>query len=139
MDISAPDRAQIAKLLRQHDIIPTHQRLVIAQILFARAQHLSADQLLALVNQEHAEVSKATIYNTLNLFEKKHMVREVIVDPERVFYDTNLHPHHHFFDVESGVLMDIEAPNLRLEGLPALPAGMAQERMDVVIRIRKTH
>ncbi len=139
MDMPVPDRAQVAKLLRQHHIIPTHQRLVIAQILFARSQHLSADQLLALVNQEHAEVSKATIYNTLNLFEKKQMVREVIVDPERVFYDTNLQPHPHFFDVEKGILIDIDAPDLRLEGLPPIPEGMEQERMDVIIRIRKAH
>ncbi|MDE2258975.1 MAG: transcriptional repressor [Betaproteobacteria bacterium] len=136
METLTPDRSHIAELLRQHDIIPTHQRLVIAKALFSRRQHLSADQLLALVNQEHAEVSKATIYNTLNLLEKKGLVREVIIDPERVFYDTYTIPHHHFFDVDSGMLMDIESEELRVEGLPNLPPGMIQEGVDIVVRIR---
>ncbi len=136
METLTPDRSHVAELLRQHDIIPTHQRLVIAKALFSQRQHLSADQLLALVNQEHAEVSKATIYNTLNLLEKKGLVREVIVDPERVFYDTYTIPHHHFFDVDSGLLMDIESKELRVEGLPVLPPGMIQEGVDIVVRIR---
>lgn len=133
------DRPLVADMLRQHDIIPTHQRLLIAQVLFARHQHLSADQLLALVNEQQAGVSKATIYNTLNLFEQKGLVRGVIVDPARVFYDTNTMPHHHFFDVESGTLMDIESEGLSIDGLPALPAGMVQERVDVVVRIRRQY
>ncbi len=136
METQTPDRSHVAELLRQHDIIPTHQRLVIAKALFSRRQHLSADQLLALVNQEHSEVSKATIYNTLNLLEKKGLVREVIIDPERVFYDTYTIPHHHFFDVDSGMLMDIESEELRVEGLPKLPPGMIQEGVDIVVRIR---
>ncbi len=136
METQTPDRSHVAELLRQHDIIPTHQRLVIAKALFSRRQHLSADQLLALVNQEHSEVSKATIYNTLNLLEKKGLVREVIIDPDRVFYDTYTIPHHHFFDVDSGMLMDIESEELRVEGLPKLPPGMIQEGVDIVVRIR---
>ncbi len=137
METLTPDRSHVAELLRQHDIIPTHQRLVIAKALFSRRQHLSAEQLLAAVNQNHAEVSKATIYNTLNLFEKKGLVREVIIDPERVFYDTHTTPHHHFFDVDSGTLMDIESDALCVSGLPELPPGMVQEGVDIVVRIRR--
>ena len=139
MDTMISDRPRVAEMLRQHDIIPTHQRLIIAQVLFARHQHLSADQLLALVNEQHAEVSKATIYNTLNLFEERGLIRGVIVDPVRVFYDTNTLPHHHFFDAESGTLMDIECEGLAIDGLPALPSGMVQERVDIVVRIRRQY
>ena len=137
MDTLTPDRPRIAELLRQHDIIPTHQRLVIAKALFSRRQHLSAEQLLTVVNQNHAEVSKATIYNTLNLFERKGLLREVIIDPDRVFYDTYTTPHHHFFDVDSGTLMDIESNSLSVAGLPELPPGMVQEGVDIVVRIRR--
>ncbi|MDE1942401.1 MAG: transcriptional repressor [Betaproteobacteria bacterium] len=133
------DRPLLAEMLRRHDIIPTHQRLIIAQVLFARHQHVSADQLLSLVNEQHAGVSKATIYNTLNLFEEKGLVRGVIVDPVRVFYDTNTLPHHHFFDEETGTLTDIESDSLSIDGLPALPAGMVQERVDIVVRIRRQY
>ncbi len=139
MDTQISDRSHVAELLRRHDIIPTHQRLVIAQALFSRKQHVSADQLLCLVNDQHEEVSKATIYNTLNLFEEKGLVRGVVVDPERVFYDTNTLPHHHFFDVESGILMDIESEDLSVEGLPPLPHGMIQEGVDIIVRIRRQY
>ena len=136
MDMTVPDRPQLAELLRQHDIIPTHQRLVIAQALFARRQHVSADRLLEKVNEHHSEVSKATIYNTLNLFEEKGLILAIHVDPERVFYDTHTRPHHHFFDVDTGELMDIETDTLHVEGLPPLPEGTVQERVDIVVRIR---
>jgi Fur family iron response transcriptional regulator len=132
-----PDRAETAELLRRHDIIPTHQRLLISHALFCRRQHLSADQLMARVNQAGNEVSKATIYNTLNLLVEKGLVREVIVDPERVFYDTYTDPHHHFFDMDTGTLTDIEAEGLHVQGLPELPPGTVQEGMDIVVRIRR--
>ncbi len=131
-----PDRAELVDRLRTFDIIPTHQRLVIAQALFSRRQHVSADQLLSQVNLTHAEVSKATIYNTLNLFEEKGLVRRVVVDPERIFYDTFVDSHPHLFDVEKGELYDIEAPDLQIVGLPPLPPGMRQEGLDIVIRMR---
>lgn len=133
-----PERSGLVDRLKSHDIIPTHQRLVIAQALFSRRQHVSADQLLSQVNLDHAEVSKATIYNTLNLFEEKGLVRRIIVDPERIFYDTHLESHPHLFNVEAGELMDIEAPDLRVEGLPPLPPGLYQEGLDIVIRVRGT-
>ena len=83
--------------------------------------------------------NSASVEESPNCEHLKKLIREVIVDPERVFYDTNTQPHPHFFDVEQGILMDIEAPDLRLEGLPPIPEGMEQERMDVIIRIRKSH
>ncbi|MDA8416857.1 MAG: transcriptional repressor [Betaproteobacteria bacterium] len=132
----ASERSRLVERLKSHHIIPTHQRLVIAQALFSRRQHVSADQLLSQVNLDHAEVSKATIYNTLNLFEEKGLVRRIVVDPERIFYDTHLESHPHLFNVELGELTDIEAPDLRIEGLPPLPPDLYQEGLDIVIRVR---
>ena len=76
---------EAARRLRDYDILPTQQRLQIAQLLLVRDQHLSADQVLELVNATGSRVSKATVYNTLGLFAHKGILREVNVDPSRVF------------------------------------------------------
>jgi Fur family iron response transcriptional regulator len=91
---------------------------------------------MAIVNERHSETSKATVYNTLNLFLEKKLIREVIVDPNKVFYDPNTEPHYHMYDVQSGRLTDIGAADVRVTGLPALPSGMVTEGMDIVIRVR---
>jgi Fur family iron response transcriptional regulator len=122
--------------LRAHGINPTHQRIEIAYALFSRQEHLSADQVMGIVNERHSETSKATVYNTLNLFVEKGLIHEVIVDPSRVFYDPNTDAHYHLYDVQSGKLTDISAADVRISGLPELPQGMVTEGMDVIIRIR---
>ena len=129
-------REYLADKLRLHGINPTRQRIEIAHALFSRCEHLSADQILAIVNERHSESSKATVYNSLNLFLEKKLIREVIVDPNKVFYDPNTSPHYHLYDVESGKLTDIDAAAIRVSGLPTLPAGMVTEGMDIVIRVR---
>lgn len=127
----------VIDLLESHGVKPTRQRLDIARVLFERNQHLSADQVMAMVNFGGSELSKATIYNTLNLFVEKRLVREVMVDPEKVFYDSNTSPHHHFFDVESGEIIDIDGTDVRVVGLPPLPEGKVAEGVDVVVRMRR--
>jgi Fur family iron response transcriptional regulator len=129
-------REEIARRLRAHGVAPTHQRIEIAHVLFERCEHLSADQILALVNARHTEASKATVYNTLRLFLARNLIRELIVDPAKVFYDPNTDPHHHFYDVVSGELTDIPAEAVRIEGLPPLPPGTVADGVDVIIRTR---
>ena len=105
-------------------------------MLFSRRAHLSADQLLAAVNAGAARISKATVYNTLNLLVAKKLIREVIVDPARVFYDPNRSPHHHFYNVDSGELSDIDAGEVEVTRLPALPSGMVTGGVNIIVRIR---
>jgi Fur family iron response transcriptional regulator len=136
MDIAQDRRPNLADKLRTHGITPTHQRIEIAHALFSRCEHLSADQIMAIVNERHSETSKATVYNTLNLFLEKKLIREVIVDPNKVFYDPNTSPHYHVYDIESGRITDIDAAEVRVTGLPPLPPGMVTEGMDIVIRVR---
>lgn len=137
MSYASPlDRLSLTALLRRHGIAPTHQRLEIAQVLFGRCQHLSADQILAMVNERHAETSKATVYNTLNLFRDRGMIREVIVDPKRVFYDPNTVPHHHLYNVDTGEITDIATDALSVSGMPELPPGMVTEGVDIIVRVR---
>jgi Fur family iron response transcriptional regulator len=129
-------RDALVEMLRRHDINPTHQRIEIAHALFARGEHLSADQILAIVNDRHSETSKATVYNTLNLFLEKKLIREVIVDPNKVFYDPNTEPHHHLYNVDTGELTDIDASRIEVSGLPQLPDGMVTDGIDIIVRVR---
>ncbi len=129
-------RESVAQLLRAHGITPTHQRIEIALVLFEKRWHPSADQILAAVNVRYAESSKATVYNTLKLFLNKGLVRELIVDPNKVFYDSNTGVHHHFYDVVSGEITDISAAGVHIDGLPPLPPGMVTAGIDIIVRTR---
>jgi Fur family iron response transcriptional regulator len=131
----ADTQEEIAALLRTHAINPTSQRVEIAQALFFRGEHLSAEEIFALVNSESARVSKATVYNTLGLFSERGLIREVVADPTRVFYDPNTAPHHHFYDTSTGKLMDIPVEDVQVGTLPALPEGMRLEGVDVIVRV----
>ena len=129
-------RDTLVEMLRRHGISPTHQRIEIAYALFARGEHLSADQILATVNNRHSETSKATVYNTLNLFLERKLIREVIVDPHKVFYDPNTSPHHHIYNLDSGELTDIDASQIEIVGLPQPPEGMVTDGIDIIVRVR---
>ena len=129
-------RDEVTALLQSRGITPTQQRVEIAGILLARPQHLSAEEVLNRVNQHQIRASKATVYNTLGLFAQKGLVQEVIVDPTKVVYDSNTHPHHHFYDVTTGILSDINADDISIEKLPELPADVTVEGVDVIVRVR---
>lgn len=129
-------RDKIAARLLDHGVRPTKQRLQIALMVLTRPCHFSAEQVLAGVRRSGAAVSKATVYNTLNLFRRQGLIREVTVDPDRVMYDSTTRPHHHFYNAATGELIDIEPAELRLARLPPLPAQTEAESVEVVIRVR---
>ena len=132
------DRMHIIARLRSSGITPTHQRVRIGEVLFSKPQHVSAEQVLTMVNMDQDEVSKATVYNTLGLFARKGLLREVIIDPNKVFYDTNLEKHHHLYHIDTGTLEDISADQVKIDQLPELPNGTVLEDVDVIIRLRKS-
>jgi Fur family iron response transcriptional regulator len=111
--------------------------MIIASIMLEKPQHLSADQVMAVANRRDRWVSKATVYNTLSLFARKGLLREVIVDPTRVFYDSNISEHHHIYNEDDGSLADISTDSLRLEGMPAPPPGTEIRGVDVIVRVRR--
>ncbi len=130
------NRRDILDRLTACGVLPTPQRLEVAEILLARPQHLAADQIIDELRRNGRRVSKATVYNTLKLFSDCGLVRELNVDASRRFYDSTTHPHHHFFDVDTGELTDIPADRVAISGLPALPAGTEQESVEVLVRVR---
>lgn len=129
----------ITNTLQQYDIYPTPQRVEIAQIMLTEPQHLSAEQILHQVNTtERAAVSKATVYNTLSLFAAKGLIRQLIVDPSRVFYDSNTSVHHHYFNMDTGQLSDIDGTGIDIDigSLADLPENTRVEGIELIIRIR---
>lgn len=129
-------RADVLKKLKDCGILPTQQRLEVAEILLEKPQHLAADQIIEALRRNGRRVSKATVYNTLKLFSEHGLVRELSVDASRKFYDSTTHAHHHFFHVDTGELTDIPEDQIRILNLPPLPKGTEQESIEVLIRVR---
>ncbi len=129
-------RKDILQKLKQHDVLPTSQRIEVASILLARPQHLSADQIIDKLKRRGSRVSKATVYNTLKLFSEHGIVKELSVDSSRKFYDSTTYAHHHFYHVDTGELSDIPENHVSISDLPPLPQGTEQESVEVLIRVR---
>lgn len=129
-------RRDIEQRLRDHGVLPTAQRLEVANVLLQRPQHLSAEQIIERLHAAGSRVSKATVYNTLNLFSKNGLVKEINVDSSRTYYDSTTHAHHHFYHVETGELTDIPEDRVGIVDLPPLPSGTRQESIEVLIKVR---
>ncbi len=129
-------RDEIAQRLESFGVLPTPQRLDVGEMILSRPQHASADQILTGVRAMGSKISKATVYNTLNLFCEYGLLRTVTVDPTRQFYDPTIKPHHHFYNIDSGELVDIAPDAISMQINTALPRGTVRAGVEVVIRVR---
>lgn len=135
METKRPFTSILAKL-KDAGLRPTRQRLSLAKLLFEGGdRHVSAEDLHAEAVASRISVSLATIYNTLHQFTAAGLLREVVVEPGRSYFDNNITPHHHFFFEGEGRLMDIPAAEVALSQLPEPPAGMKVARVDVIVRL----
>jgi Fur family iron response transcriptional regulator len=117
---------------------PTRQRLALARLLFEGGdRHVTAEALHGEALAHKVRVSLATVYNTLHQFTAAGLLREVVVDPGRSYFDTNTSEHHHFFFQDSNELRDIPGHQVKLERLPDPPPGTVIGGVDVVIRVRR--
>lgn len=133
LHISYPlSRDQVVQLLKKYSITPTRQRIEIASFMFQRRQHLSADKILDGVNATGHRVSRATVYNTMGLFTKKGLIKEVLIDRERIFYDSNISDHHHIYNINTGELKDT---HIELAGIPEINDDVDVVSTDVIIRV----
>jgi Fur family transcriptional regulator, iron response regulator len=129
--------APVLERLQLAGLRPTRQRLALARLLFdGRNRHISAEMLHAEATQGGIRVSLATVYNTLHQFTSARLLREVVVEPGRSYFDTNMTEHHHFFDEDSGRLQDIPGDEVRVAALPQPPEGTMISRVEVVVRLR---
>lgn len=134
---SASVSARCQQRLSDCGIRPTAQRVRIASLLLSGPQHLSAEQILANLRSAGARVSKATVYNTLNLFASHGLIRLLSVDGTRAWFDSNVDAHYHFHDTSSGALIDVPVPEVEFSRLPPAPPGTEVAGIDLVIRLRK--
>jgi len=131
--------ATALELLRAARLRPTRQRLALARLLFESGdRHVTAEQLHGEATAAAVAVSLATVYNTLHQFVAAGLLREVVVEPGRSYFDNNISDHHHFFLEETGKLVDIPSHHVAVTDLPTPPAGTAIRRVDVVIRLERT-
>lgn len=130
---------QLADRLRLAGLRPTRQRLSLAAILFgAGDRHVSAETLHQEAVAARIDVSLATVYNTLNQFKAAGLLREVACEGDRSFFDTNTSNHFHYYLEESESLVDIGTTELEVRGLPPLPPGTEVDRIDIIVRLRKS-
>lgn len=114
----------------------TAQRLLVGRVLFARHQHVTAERLLAMVEATGSRVSKATVYNTLNLFAAHGLVRSLAIGGDCTVFDSNTAPHHHLHDEETGELADVAPSDVAFTRLPCLPQGKVLSGVQLVLRVR---
>lgn len=127
----------LVERLKTNGVLPTAQRLRIAALLLASPQHLTAEQILCRLRESGMRVSKATVYNTLNLFAAKGVIRRLAVDGDRAWFDSNTEPHFHFQDIETGALTDVAPQEVRFDRLPPPPPGMEYAGVELFIRLRR--
>ncbi|MFD2263894.1 iron response transcriptional regulator IrrA [Lacibacterium aquatile] len=126
--------------LKNVGLRPTRQRLALGELLFNGCdRHVTAEQLHGEALGANIRVSLATVYNTLHQFTGVGLLREVVVEAGRSYFDTNTADHHHFFVEDGGQLMDIAGHEVALAGLPTPPEGVEIDRVDIIIRLKRTH
>lgn len=139
-DVSAPEVAdRCMAWLRDAGLRPTRQRMALAALLVGDGQHrhVTAEALYAAAADGGHKVSLATVYNTLHAFSDAGLLREIMVDGAKSYFDTDTHDHPHFFWEGEGALSDAPEDGLEISGLPEAPEGAEITGVDVLIRLRK--
>ncbi|MEH6402398.1 MAG: iron response transcriptional regulator IrrA [Sneathiella sp.] len=138
VDFNHSNPASFEDRIRSASLRPTRQRLALAELLFSNGnRHLTAETLHSEALRSGVKISLATIYNNLHQFTTAGLLREVVVDASKSYFDTNVTPHHHFFHEDEGRLQDIESPELVVQGIPSLPEGTMISSIDVIVRLSK--
>ena len=128
----------LASKLQTSNILLTQQRLSIARLLFSKLQHLSANQVLEQLSRNDNSPSQATVYNTLRLFLEKGLLSQVIMGPNKTFYDTNLSKHHHLYNTDTDTLKDVPINQIEINNLPELPPDTLFDSVDIIVRVRES-
>ena len=128
----------VARTLRRVRLRPTRQRLALCRLLYGCGnRHVTAEVLHNEAQAKNLSVSLATIYNTLHQLTAAGLLRQIIVDGTKAYFDTNTSDHPHFFLQDDGALSDVPGGKVTVTGLPEPPPGTEIERVDVVVRLRR--
>lgn len=130
------ERPPAPERLRAVGLRPTRQRLALARLLFDNGdRHVTAEMLHSEVMADGMRVSLATVYNTLHQFTDAGLLREIVVEAGRSYFDTNTSDHHHFFHESNGRLTDIPAEQIDVGTVPRAPEGTRIKSVDVIVRL----
>ena len=124
--------------LRSFGLRPTKQRLAICKVLFDRKEtfHFTIDNLKKKIEKStKSKISLATVYNTVHAFKKNGYLKEISLQGNKTFFDTNSSVHHHFYDEDTGDLMDIKNDNILLNKLPTAPKGKKIKDIEITVNI----
>ena len=135
--ISIRPYAQVLDRLKSVGLRPTRQRLALAKLLFENeSRHVTAEQLHGEAVDAGIKVSLATVYNSLHQFTKAKLLREVVVESGRAYFDTNTSDHHHLLNEDTGELFDISNNDIQFSAFPSTPCGTKIDRIDIIVRVK---
>jgi Fe2+ or Zn2+ uptake regulation protein len=128
--------ADVARILRARGIQPSAQRLAVAQYVLRTDAHPSADQVWAKVRNTLPMISRATVYNTLNLLVDRGLLRQLVLAEGKAVFDPHVERHHHFVDDATGEILDVPWDALDVRRVEALK-GVKVREYQVVLRGRR--
>ncbi len=123
--------------LRAAHILPTLQRMAVAGVLLGEPVHMTADQVLRAARGLLPDISRATVYSVLQLFVRQGLLKELPIDGAATVYDSNVAPHHHLYNVDTGEVSDLPTLAVQVAGLPQLGSDMVLDEVDVIVRVRR--
>ena len=132
------DNTEFVEKLRSVGLRPTKQRLKICKILFDRKNtfHFTISDLQKIIkNKIEEKVSLATIYNTVHSFKKKGYLKEISINSDKSYYDTNITNHHHFLDEETNELLDLDDNDISNLKIKKTIPGKKIKSIEVLVKI----
>ena len=129
---------EYVKKLRKSGLRPTKQRIKICEILFDsdKTFHFSVSDLAKMIeNNINKKISLATIYNTIHAFEKKGYLKEIAINSNQSYFDTNISHHHHFFDEKERKLIDLENEDIEPIKIKKSIPGKKIKSVEVLVKI----
>ena len=124
------------KSLQSSPLKVTKQRVDIIKILFSDGNnHFTAENIHRKIEKLGLNISLATVYNCLNQFTDHKIIKSVKTSCNKIYFDTNITSHHHFFCKDSSTLIDIDAKDIKVSKLPKIPGGKKLESIDIVVNI----
>lgn len=125
-------------MLRKSTLKVTNQRITLIKLIFSSGNaHYTAEEVFIKAKKQKIKISLATVYNTLNSFRDNGILNVVKTKSDKIYYDTNLKDHHHFYCEESGELKDIKSSNVIISKIPKIPKGKKLSSISVTINVDK--
>jgi Fur family iron response transcriptional regulator len=124
--------------LRESGLRPTRQRLKICEVLFLREKtfHFTINDLTKIIEEKlSTKISLATVYNTVHAFKKKGYLKEISINSDKNYFDTNITEHHHFFDEDTNELIDCSSEDIDSVNIKQNITGKKIKSVEVLIKV----